>query len=107
MNFEPQKDNYSFDSYLIAAKCNSAEVFEVLRQEAPTVSFCHSLSGDSTLYWILKNKLMDTSDLLETLTQQKSIERILDDAISCADIYKNDHIKGLIDDLRSELCKQS
>ena len=103
----PRKDNYNFDAYLIAAKCNSAEVFEVLLQEAPNISFCYSLSGDSTLYWILQNKLMDKSDLLETLNQQKSIDRILDDASSCADIYKNDHIKGLIDDLRSELCKQS
>lgn len=99
-------DEYRFDAYLIAAKCNARNAFDVLLQERGHVHFITSDNGDSTLYWILANQLLERKELIKHLREDKSSASVITDALICADIYRSDHIKDVLSELEQEL-KQS
>ena len=100
------RDEYRFDAYLIAAKCNSRNVFDVLLQERSHVNFISSDNGDSTLYWVLANQLLERKELIKHLREDKGSGSVISDALKCADIYRSDHIKDVLSELEQEL-KQS
>ena len=68
--------------------------------------FITSDNGDSTLYWILANQLLERNELIKHLREDKRSASVITDALICADIYRSDHIKDVLSELEQEL-KQS
>ena len=99
-------DDYGFDAYLTAAKCDAREVFDVLLQETHSIKFKSSNKGDSTLYWVLQNQLVEREELIKQLKEDKQNVVVLTEALFCASIYNNDHIKDVLHEIEHEL-KQS